>query len=199
MEQTLIDLALEEPAALRLIDRRLDWNFEVTYRMLDKSKGLIDFIWMGEDLGTQNSQMISTNLYRKIIKPRHKKLLELAKSYNKPVMIHSCGSSSWAFEDFIEIGIKAVDTLQPEAFNMSPAYLKQKYGGRLVFHGCVSIAGALTYGSEDEVVANVKETLEIMMPGGGYCLAPTHWIQDNTPVENVIAMYETAMKYGFYR
>jgi uroporphyrinogen decarboxylase len=48
------------------------------------------------------------------------------------------------------------------------------------------------------VVRNVKETLEIMMPGGGYCLAPTHQLQDNSPTENVVAMYEAALKFGAY-
>ena len=111
-------------------------------------------------------------------------------------MIHTCGSSSWAYEDYIEMGIKAVDTLQPEATNMSPQYLKEHFGGRLVFHGCISTTGALSFGTVDDVIRDVKNTLEIMMPDGGYCLSPTHSLQDNTPLENVLAMYEAAHKYG---
>lgn len=63
--------------------------------------------------------------------------MDLAKAYNLPVMIHTCGSSSWVYEDFIEMGINGVDTLQPEAANMSPRYLKDPFGGRLFFHGCI--------------------------------------------------------------
>ena len=96
------------------------------------------------------------------------------------------------------MGIDAVDTLQPEATNMSPQYLKQHFGGRLSFLGCISTAGPLAYGNACKTEKNVKETLEIMMPGGGYHLAPTHMIQDNTPVENVIAMYQAAHTYGRY-
>jgi uroporphyrinogen decarboxylase len=113
-------------------------------------------------------------------------------------MIHSCGSSSWAFDDFIQMGIKVVDTLQPEATDMSPSFLKERYGGKLAFHGCISTAGVLAYGTTDEVTRNVRETLEVMKSGGGYILAPTHSIQDNTPIENVIAMFEAARKYGVY-
>ncbi len=54
--------------------------------------------------------------------------VDLAKAFNLPVMIHTCGSSSWAYEDFIEMGVTVVDTLQPEATNMAPAYLKQQFG-----------------------------------------------------------------------
>jgi len=50
----------------------------------------------------------------------------------------------------------------------------------------------------EEVEQNVRQTLDIMMPGGGYCLAPTHQLQDNSPTENVVAMYEAAGKYGVY-
>ena len=103
-------------------------------------------------------------------------------------MIHCCGSSSWAFEDFIEMGIRAVDTLQPEAADMDPACLARKYGGRLAFHGCISTA-KLAVMTPEAVAQNVAETLETMMPHHGYCLAPTHYLQDNTPVENVIAAY----------
>ena len=113
-------------------------------------------------------------------------------------MIHSCGSSSWAFDDFAEMGIAAVDTLQPEAEDMAPAYLKQRFGGKLAFHGCISTAGPVAFGTPEQTAQNARETLETMMPGGGYCFAPTHMLQDNSPTENVLAMYETAHKYGRY-
>ncbi len=112
--------------------------------------------------------------------------------------MHSCGSSSWAYDDFIEIGISIVDTLQLEAKDMVPAYLKARYGDQLSFHGCISTAGPLAYGTVDDVVANVRETLEIMMPGGKNALAPTHAIQDNSPTEYVVAMNDAVKQYGSY-
>ena len=114
-------------------------------------------------------------------------------------MIHTCGSSSWAYERLIEMGMSGVDTLQPEAADMDPETLVRRFGGRLSFHGCISTAGALAYGSPDDVRADVKRTLDIMMPTCSYHLAPTHQIQDNSPVENVVAMYQAAHDYGIYR
>jgi uroporphyrinogen decarboxylase len=127
------------------------------------------------------------------------KFVDVAKEIQIPVMIHSCGSSSWAFDDFIEMGIQAVDTLQPEAAAMAPSFLKERFGGRISFHGMISTAGPLAYGSTDEVAATVRQTLDLMMPGGGYALAPTHQIQDNSPTENVLAMYQAAEEYGRFR
>jgi len=198
MEQVLVDLITDNPAGLRYVDRRLGILLEVTRRTIEAAKGKVDLMWMGEDLGSQINPLISLALYRKHIRPRHQKFVDLAKAYDLPVIIHTCGSSSWAYEDFIEMGFDAVDTLQPEAKNMSPRYLKEHFGGRLAFHGCISTAGPVAYGTVEEVVANVRETLEIMMPGGGYCLAPTHQLQDNSPTENVVAMYDAAHRYGRY-
>lgn len=115
-----------------------------------------------------------------------------------PVMIHSCGSSSWAYEDFVDMGITVVDTLQPEAKDMAPAYLKRQFGGRLAFHGCISTAGPVATGTVKETVDYCRRTLGVMMPGGGYCFAPTHLLQDNSPTDNVVAMYATAREYGRY-
>lgn len=198
VEQVLVDLATDDEAGLRLLDRRLEVQLELTARVLEKAAGKVDLVWLGEDLGTQRGPLISRAMFDKHLRPRHQKFIDLAKSFNLPVMIHSCGSSSWAFDDFIDMGIDMVDTLQPEAKDMAPEYLKAKYGDKLAFHGCISTAGPLAYGSRQDVVDTVSQTLETMMPGGGYCLAPTHSIQDNSPVENVLAMYETARERGRY-
>lgn len=198
MEDILVHLVTENEAALSFIDRRVDMYVKMLERMLDMNKGKIDFMWLGEDLGTQHSPMISLELYRRVLRPRHQRFVDLAKAYNIPVMIHTCGSSSWAYEDMIEMGMTGVDTLQPEAANMNPRYLKDHFGGRLTFRGCISTAGPLAYGSVEEVTQNVKETLAIMMEGYGYHFAPTHSIQDNSPTENVVAMYQAAHKYGVY-
>ncbi len=198
MEQALIDLVTDDPAGLRLIDRRHDIQCEIARRTLAAGDGRVDMLVIGEDLGTQIGPMISPDLFRRHIRPRHQRLVDLGKQYDAAVMIHSCGSSSWAFDDFIEMGIDTVDTLQPEAKDMAPAYLKRRWGRTLSFHGCISTAGPVAYGGVDDVVANVRETLEVMMPGGGYMLSPTHQLQSNSPIENVVAMYEAARQYGRY-
>lgn len=198
MEQTLVDLMLDEPAGLSYIDRRIEVLFEVTRRTLEAAHGGIDLLWLGEDLGTQIAPMISLDLFRKQIRPRHQCFIDLGKAYGAKVIMHSCGSSSWAYEDFIAMGVDAVDTLQPEAANMAPAYLKKTFGTRLTLHGCISTAGPVATGTVAETVAVCRETLATLMPGGGYCFSPTHSLQDNSPTENVVAMYATAHTQGRY-
>jgi uroporphyrinogen decarboxylase len=198
MEQTLVDLITDDPAGLLLADRRFAIQMEVARRTLEAARGQIDILWLGEDLGTQIGPIISMDIFRKHIRPRYQALVDMANAFEVKVVIHTCGSSSWAYEDFIQMGIDAVDTLQPEAKDMSPDYLKQTFGGRLAFHGCISTAGPVATGTVEETVAYCRNTLDIMMPGGGYCFAPTHALQDNSPTENVLAMYKTAQAHGRY-
>ena len=198
MEQTLIDLMTDEPAALLYADRRIGIQLGILERTLDAAKGGIDILWLGEDLGSQLGPMISPALYEKHFRHRHQKFIDLANHFGIPVMFHSCGSSSWVFDTFIDMGVKIIDTLQPEAKNMEPEYLKKRYGDRLAFHGAISTGGPVAYGTKQETIDYSTRVLEIMMPGGGYAFAPTHLLQDNSPTENVVAMYETAHAFGRY-
>lgn len=204
MEDTLVNLMLEDEATMTYVNRACALHLELLERLLEKFGREIDFVWLGEDLGTQHTPMISLEMYRRVLRPIHQKYIDLARAYSKPVMIHTCGSSSWVYEDFIDMGVSAVDTLQPEAANMSPADLKERFGGRLSFHGCISTAGPLAYGTPEDVTSQVRETLRVMMPGsrglpaGGYHFSPTHMIQDNTPPENILAAYRAAHELGRY-
>ncbi len=200
MEDTLVNLQLGDEATLDLMRRKTDFEREKLARLLDaikKAGGEPDFMWLGEDLGTQIAPMISHELFDRVFRPVFQSFVDLAKSHDIPVMIHTCGSSSWVYEKFIEMGIRAVDTLQPEAVDMSPKYLLERFGGRLNFHGCISTAMLASY-TADEITALCRETLALLKPTRGYHFAPTHAIQDNTPVENLVAMYQAAHVYGVY-
>ncbi len=198
MENVLMGLLTDDPVAVTLVERKQKIELAIAERTLEVCRGVVDFLWMGEDLSTQRGPMISLELYRKHIRPWHAEFVQLAKAYGLPVMFHSCGSCSWVFDDLIDIGIDAVDTLQPEATEMSPEYLKVSFGDRLAFHGCIPTGGNTAFGTSEDIRHECRRTLEIMMPGGGYCFAPSHQLQDNTPTENAVAMYEAAKRYGEY-
>ena len=199
MELALMNLMTEHEATMTLLDRRLSVMLEITRRIIERHRDKLSFVWMGEDLGSQYKPLISLKMYRRVLRPRHQRFIDMAKAYELPVIVHTCGSSSWVYEDFIEMGVRGVDTLQPEAADMSPEYLAARFGGRLNFRGCISTAGPLAYGDESETEAVCKATLETIKRCGGYHFAPSHAIQDNTPVANVIAMYNAAHRYGVYQ
>lgn len=99
----------------------------------------------------------------------------------------------------IEIGIDALQSLQPDARDMEPAKLKKAFGGRVVFNGCIDTHHLLIKGTPDLVRIKVREVLEVIKPGGGYIASPSHdYLLSETPVENVLALYETVREYGVY-
>ena len=198
MEQALIDLITDEPAGILLIEKFMNFQLKKLERELEAVGDKIDFIWMGEDLGTQHAPLINRDIFLKHILPYHKNFFNLAKAYKKPVMMHTCGSSSWAYEDYINAGLSGVETLQPEAKDMSPRYLKDNFGGRLFFHGCISTAGSIAFGTVAETTIDCINVLDIMKPGYGYIFSPTHAFQDNSKNENIVAAYNTAHSYGRY-
>ena len=113
VEDLLVNLALKNEAALRFIKRRAEFQLKMLERLIDKCKDLLTVVWLGEDLGTRIGPMISLELYREQLLPYHKAFVDMAKSYGLYVLMHTCGSSSWVYEDFIRIGVNGVDTLQP--------------------------------------------------------------------------------------
>lgn len=197
-EDSLVNLMTEDEATLAMTDKRLDSQLGVAERVLDKNRGKIDFMWIGDDVGSQKGPLISMDMYQRVLKPRHQKFIDLAKAYQVPIIMHSCGCTSWVFEELISMGLSGVDTLQPEVVRMDPRYIVDHFGGRLNFRGCISTAGPLAYGTPADVDAVCRDTLAIMMEKRGYHFAPTQKIQNNTPPENTVAMLQAAHRYGRY-
>jgi uroporphyrinogen decarboxylase len=74
---------------------------------------------------------------------------------------------------------------------MDPARIKREFGARLAFHGGVDIQHTLPHGSPDEVRAEVRERCQVLGRAGGYVCAAAHYIQADTPIENILALYTT--------
>jgi len=125
-------------------------------------------------------------------------MVELGHEFGAKVMLHSCGSTRDLMDDLVRVGVDIVDTVQPYAAKMDPAELKRDYGAKLVFHGMLSVQNVLPVRDADGVEAEVERLCSVMKPGGGFVLAPTHNIQPDTPVENVLRMYDAVRKYGAY-
>jgi len=139
--------------------------------------------------------MISRNMWRKYIKPRHARIIEVAKSYGKSVMYHCDGAIYPLLDELIDMGIDVLNPIQPTAKDMAPARLKLEFGDRLAFHGGIDIVGTLPHGTPSEVRTEVVERVNDLGDGGGYILTSSHHIQSDTPLENVLAMYEMDLRY----
>jgi hypothetical protein len=154
----------------------------------------IQAVWLdGTDLAAQNTLFCSPDTYRELYLPYSKKLNDWIHDHTKwKTMKHCCGGCELLIEGFIEAGFDILNPVQTSADGMDPHNLVDKYGGRIIFWGGgVDTQQVLPFGEPEQVRQQVAERLEIFNAKNGFVFSTIHNIQCNTPVENVIAMFET--------
>lgn len=146
----------------------------------------------GTDFGTQNGPFINPNTYREFYKPHHKRINDwVHENTSWKTLFHSCGSVTAFLDDFVEAGVDILNPVQCSATGMDPQSLKQRWGDKLVFWGgIVDTQHTLPFGKADEVRAQVRDRMRILGKDGGLVAAAIHNIQPNTPVANILAMFE---------
>lgn len=193
-EQFLMDLVQNPEVACAIMDRFTDIYIENTLRVMEAAGGLLDMVYTYDDVGIQKGLLISPRMWRKYILPRHQRLNQAIRSARYPVKIiyHSCGAVLPLIGPFVDdMGIDILNPLQPRADGMDMEQIKKEFGGRLSFHGAVDIQHTLPHGTPDEVQNEVRERCQVLGRGGGYICTSAHYIQADTPLENIIAMYTT--------
>lgn len=200
IEQFFVDLALDSPVADLLLEKVTEYQIKKHEHILRTYGTFVDVVKIGDDLGSQQSLLISPEMYRSKIKPFHRLLIKAIKeNADCKVVIHSDGSIRELFPDFVEIGIDAVNPIQTSCRGMDPKTVKEEFGKEIVlWGGGVDTQQVLSRATVPEVKAVVKEALSVFKEGGGYIFSQIHNIQPDVPVENVIAMYEAFYENASY-
>ncbi len=157
-----------------------------------------DIVWIGDDLGTQRSLVMSPEQYREWYRPHHLRIVEHIRSIRPDAIVafHCCGHVTPLIPDLIEVGIDVLEAVQPETMDI--AALKREFGRDLTFWGAVGAQSVLARTTPAQVTAGVRETLRIMAPGGGYIASACHTLTEEVPVASVIAFHEAVAEYGAY-
>ena len=196
MEQALEDLILNQ-AVLEAALERIHWIHEgIIRRTLEEAADLIDFIYVAEDLGNQQTLLMSPQSFRRFLKPRMARMIELVHSYRVKVFHHDDGAIRPLIPDLIEIGIDVLNPIQWRCRGMERAGLAQDFGASLVFHGAVDNQWTLPFGTPEDVRREVSDNIRIFRDCKGYVVAPCHNLQPNTPTENIVAMYDAVREFG---
>lgn len=201
IEEWYISIAIRKDYVYKIFERQC----EITLKNLQKYFEVVGnkvsvVIVSSTDFGAQSGPFISPDTYRQLYKPFHKRINNWIHRNTKwKTFIHSCGSILPLIEDFIDAGFDILNPVQWSAENMKREILKERFGKKITFWGGgVNTQKTLPFGVPDEVRKEVKETIKIFSPGGGFVFNTIHNIQINTPIDNVLAMYETLKKYGNY-
>ena len=200
LERWFID-TIENPEFCELLlDKILQYWIDFETCLFGEIGDLVDVVMIGDDLAGQDGPLFSPDFYRRIVKPRQKKLVQHIKSLtNARIWYHTCGACSEYIPDLIDNGIDILNPVQISAKNMEPGILKQKYGDQLVFWGGgIDSQHTLPFATPQQVRIEVKNNLEFFKPRGGYVFNNVHNIQHGVPPENIVALYDAAYEFGFY-
>jgi len=199
-EQYYIDLALNPVWVAYMLDRLVEFKSAYWERALAEVGDLVDIAVEADDLGGQNSPLMSPRTYQRLIRPRHQRLFTFIKQ-QAPVKVfyHTCGAVKKLIPDLIDAGIDILNPVQISAAGMDLGELKREFGRDLVFWGGgVDTQRVLGTAGPEEIRAHVRKNIETLAPGGGFVFATVHDIQANVPPENIMAMWETWREYGAY-
>jgi len=199
MQRFLEALAAEPKFAERVMDKILEIYIESCNNYLNEIGEFIQVFTYWDDVSTQDGWMISPAMYRRMIKPRTKILIDaIKKKTDAKVFYHSCGASYDLIPDLIDLGFDILNPVQVSAKGMDTKRLKHDFGKDIVFWGSIDTQKVLPFGDEQAVRDEVKRRIDDLAPGGGFVLAAVHNIQALVPPRNIVTMFDTALEYGRY-
>ena len=195
-----MELLLLEPELIHAYYEKLVAGYLADLeKILPKIAPYINIVQFGDDLGSQDSLLVSRGTYREMIFPYHSKLFHYVQEHfpNLKVFLHSCGAIEPLIGDLIEAGVQILNPVQITATGMDPVQLKEKYGKDLVFWGGGARMQTTVLGNDlDAIRKEVEELIKIFGKGGGYVFNQVHNIQANVAPEKILAIYDTAQKVG---
>jgi uroporphyrinogen decarboxylase len=200
LESFLVALVKEPRFADRLMDRITDIYIESCNNYLEQVGEYLDVFTYWDDVCGQDGWLISPRLYRTMIKPKQRRLLDAIKSKtDAKVYYHCCGAAYELIPDLIELGFDILNPVQVSARGMDTGRLKAEYGRDISFWGGgVDTQHVLPFGRPEQVAAEVRRRIDDLAPGGGFIFAAVHNIQALVPPENIVAAFDTALEHGAY-
>jgi len=196
IQKTLEDMALRPEFAHYVIDKIMTFDIEYLSRIFEAGRGKIDLTSIGDDFGMQDRLLMSMEMWREFYYPQFERIVNLARQYGIKVFHHDDGAVMELVPDFIELGIDVLNPIQWQC-GMDLTKLKSEFGKHLCFHGGIDNQWVLPFGTTADVKQEVTRCISILASDKtGYMLAPCHNIQSNTPIENIMTMYEVAAVEG---
>jgi uroporphyrinogen decarboxylase len=200
LERWFTDMIENPEFCEALLDKTLEFWLDYFNGFMAEVGDLIDVVMIGDDLTGQSGPLFSPDFYRKVVKPRQKKLVQRIKSLTKAkIWYHTCGACYKYIPELVDNGIDILNPVQIGLPDMEPEKLKEEFGKQLVFWGGgIDAQHILPFAGPKEIREHVRRNIEMFKTGGGYVFNNVHNIQAGVPPENIVTLFEAAYEFGFY-
>jgi uroporphyrinogen decarboxylase len=200
METLCLKMYDDPPLVDAVLQHLVDYYAAVSERIFDAAADAIDIFFIGNDFGSQTGPLLSPALFERFMLPHLKRLIDLGHAYRLKVQLHCCGGFAPLIPAMIAAGLDGLHAVQPSCCGMELAKLKAAFGAKILFNGGIDSHHVLINGRPESVRQQTRAVLDTMKPGGGYVGGASHdTILEETPVENVVAMFDAIREFGAYR
>jgi uroporphyrinogen decarboxylase len=199
MENLYVQMYSDPELVDAVLQDLVDYYATVSQRIFDAAADAIDVFFIGNDFGSQQGPLVGPALFERFMLPHLARLIDLGHAYGLKVQLHCCGGFAPLIPLMIEAGLDGLHAVQPNCHGMDLQSLKANFGDKILFNGAIDSHHVLIEGTPEIVRKRTREVLQIMMPGGGYVAGASHdTLLEETPVENVVAMFEAIHEFGVY-
>jgi len=187
----LVDPYIETKAWAALRDRVVEYNLVMIEQWADRG---VDGVFFSDDWGAQHELLIRPDDWRRLYKPAYETMFRRVRDAGAHVWLHSCGNVTAIIPDLLDIGLNVLNPVQPQAMDVRK--LSRDFGGKLCFFGGADVQGTLVRGTPEDVKREADQLVELFGGfNGGYIAGTSHGIMRETPLDNVIALYETFLAH----
>ena len=199
MENLMVRMTDAPEIVDAVLSHVVDYYFEVSRRIFDAAADALDIFFIGNDFGSQMGPLVSPRQFERFLLPHLRRLIDLGHAYRLKVQLHCCGGCAPLLPAMITAGLDGLHAVQPGCRGMDLAQLKATFGRQILFNGAIDSQHVLIEGTPESVRERTREVLRVMAPGGGYVAGASHdYILEETPVENVVAMFDAVEEFGRY-
>lgn len=192
LENALMDVAAEPEFLEATLDRIDAIQTAMLERFLTELGGLIDIVFISDDMGTQESLLISPDAWDRHFRDRLKNWCDIIHRHGRKVLFHTDGAARPLLPQIIRCGVDILNPIQHICPGMERDALQRDFGEQVIFHGGVDNQHVLPFGSPDDVRRETRTCIETLGRDGRYICCTCHNAQAGTPVANILAMIDEA-------